>query len=205
MNSAPLAVHLWSGPDRFSAAALPADRELVVIGVATPDTAIRDIARERIRAALRSVLGALLDRPPEAVHLFSQRGQPLRVDVPGRRIGLSVSHEPGLTLAAIHLHGPVGIDLMRIEQPADWELVARDYLGEQACGRIASMPPAQRARAFALEWTRFESCLKSQGLALDEWNPVLERALMRCRTIQLDLADGLVGTVATLKQSPFHR
>lgn len=172
-----------------------------MLGVATPDTAVRDVARQLARQALREALGILLERPSEAMRLSSQPGQPLRLDLPGPHIGLSVSHERGLTLAAIHPGGAVGIDLMQVEQRfdwlPDWEPVARAYLGGRASDRIARQPPAERAHAFAREWTRLEAFLKCHGLPLQEWCPALERKLMRCRFFQLDLPEGFVGTLAT--------
>lgn len=176
------------------------DRNLIVIGTRTPDTTLRDDARLRIRKALRETLGALLDCPPEAVPLIAERGHPPQLDLPTRRIGLSISHERGLTLAAIHMDGQVGIDLMRTpNQPnwmRDWEDVTRSYLGEQATRRISRLPPAQRPRAFAHAWTTFEASLKCLGLALTETNPALERRLSRCLIINLKLPEGLIGSVA---------
>jgi 4'-phosphopantetheinyl transferase len=173
-----------------------------VISVATTDTTIRHDARMWIRKALCEALGGLLGCPADAVPLIAKRGHPPQLDLPGGHMGLSISHESGLTLAAIHLEGRVGIDLIRVgNQPnwlPDWEDVARAYLGEQAIRRISRLPPAQRPRAFAHAWTIFEACLKCAGLALAETNPALERSLSRCRVIGLDLPEGLVGTVATL-------
>jgi 4'-phosphopantetheinyl transferase len=196
-----LKVQPWPGHHSLSPAVLRADANPIVLGIATPDTPIRDVARELARKALREALGILLERPPEAVRLISQPGQPLRLDIPGPHIGLSISHERGLTLAAIYPGGAVGIDLMQVEQRSDWlsdwEPVARDYLGEHASDCIARQPPAKRAHAFAREWTRFEACLKCHGLPLQEWYPALEHKLMRCRFFDLDLPDGFIGALAT--------
>lgn len=187
-------VHPWPEAKRLPG---PGE-ELLVLGIATPDTAIRDAARRRTRLALRSVLGELLDLPPERVPLLAEPGQAPRLDLPERRIALSVSHERGLSLAAIHLGSAVGIDLMRSENEPDWEAVARDYLGERTRERIGRLPPAQRPPAFADAWTRLEACRKCLGLALAEWDPALEKALSRCRTHRLRLPRGLAGTVALL-------
>ncbi|WP_206047151.1 hypothetical protein, partial [Noviherbaspirillum denitrificans] len=47
---------------------------LVVIGIETPMTAIRDAARAGIRNALREALGLLLGCAPDAVPLVSSPG-----------------------------------------------------------------------------------------------------------------------------------
>lgn len=194
-------VQSWPGPVSIDAAAPGADANPIVFSITTPDTSIRDTARELARQALREVLGVQLDRAPETVPLVSRPGHPIRLDIPGLHAGLSVSHEPGLTIAATHLGGAVGIDLMRVEQDpdwlSDWKALARDYLGQQASDRIASQPAAQRVRAFAREWTRFEASLKCLAMPLQEWSPALEHELMRCRLFDLDLPDGFIGSLAT--------
>lgn len=198
MNTAPLAVHPWPG----SRPPIRPLRNPLVISIRTPDTTIRHEARIRIRQALCEVLGGLLDCPADAVHLIAERGRPLQLDLAEQRIGLSVSHESGLTLAAIYPEQRVGIDLIRVpNQPnwlPDWKDVARAYLGEQATGRISRLLPPQQPHAFAHEWARFEACLKCLGLALAETSPALRRSLSQCRVIGLDLPEGLVGKVATL-------
>lgn len=202
MASPSLAVHRWPLPAPSVRAASQAQQGLLVIGVATPMSSNRDFGRARIRQALRAALAILLDLPPEAIELRSVPGQPLRIArpaLPGQRIGLSVSHQPGLVLGAICLQGAVGIDLMQVEDHAeqDWQAVARDYLGPHACARIARHPPALRPQAFAQEWTRLEAGLKCHGQALTEWQPALERSMQRCRLSGLALPAGLVGSVAT--------
>ena len=195
-----LEVWRWDGPGSLPAEALRTDAGPIVLGIATPDTPIRDAARALGRAALREALGRLLDRAPHDIPLMSRPGEPLRLGLPDMHIGLSLSHEPGLTLAAINMRGAVGVDLMRVEKNADWlsgwEAVARDYLGPQVAARIGSLPAAQQAHAFAHAWTRLEACLKCRALPLQEWRPALERQLACCRTYDIALPQGLAGTLA---------
>lgn len=193
---APLAVHPWPASRALLAAASGASAELLVISVATLENTLRDTARAQLRGALREVLGLQLDRAPETVTLLSAPGQALRLEMPGQRIGLSVSHEPGLSVAAIRRHGPVGIDIMRVAPAFDWQAVARDYLGPQALRRIASQPVQEQPRAFAREWTRLEAGLKCLGITLQEWSPALAQRLESCRLMQLGLPAGLCGAVA---------
>lgn len=199
-----LAVHPWPGSAHLLRAASQQQNGLIVIGVTTPMTTQRELSRQRIRIAVHEALVVLLALPPEAIQLLSVPGQPPQIKLPAfpaQRIGLSISHEPGLTLAAICLRGAIGIDLMRSEDhpdsQQDWQAVVRDYLGPQACARINGNPPAVRPLAFAQEWTRLEAVLKCHGQALTEWNPELEHRMLRCHMSELDLPAGLVGTVAT--------
>ncbi|NDP62034.1 4'-phosphopantetheinyl transferase superfamily protein [Polaromonas sp.] len=172
--------------------------ELLVISVVTPDSTLREAARAQMRDALREVLSLQLGCAPESVVLQSIPGQPLRVEHPvhGKNIGLSVSHEAGLSVAALRHNGPVGVDILRIAPAFDWQAVAHDYLCPQAIRRIAGQPESEQPLAFAREWTRLEAGLKCLGLALQEWSPALAERLESCRVMELDTPAGLCGAVA---------
>ena len=205
-----LTVHLWpasrallaasvgNGSGLLTPAGSGATADLLVISVVTPDSTLREAARAQLRDALREVLSLQLGCAPESIVLQSIPGQPLRIEQPshGQNIGLSISHEVGLSVAALRRNGPVGVDILRIEHAFDWQAVARDYLGPQAVRRIASQPEPEQPLAFAREWTRLEAGLKFLGLALQEWNPALQKRLGSCQLMALDLPSGLCGAVA---------
>lgn len=197
----PVVVHAWPDNTPLALEELRSDRALTVISIVAPDTTIRHAARENIRSALREMLGALLRRPAASIALISQPGQPILLDLPETRIGLSVSHAAGLTVAAIHVGVSIGVDVMRIDRGADWmpdwECVAQCYLGPQVCSRIATLAPGQRAHAFAQAWTRWEACLKCLGMALTEWTPALEQRLASCGVRALALPGNYCGAIAT--------
>ena len=195
---AALAVHPWPASRGLLAADAEIQADLLVIGVATPDSTLRDAARAQLRGALREVLSLQLGCAPESIALMSVPGQALRVERPGhcQDIGLSASHEAGLSVAALRRSGPVGVDIMRIASAFDWQPVVRDYLDPQAVRRIAHQPLLEQPLAFAREWTRLEACLKCLGLALQEWSPALAQRLEGCRLMELDLPAGLCGAVA---------
>lgn len=198
-REAALVVHPWPASRVLLAAGSAIPAGLVVISVATPNSTLRDAARAQLRGALREVLGLQLGCTPEAVNLLSVPGQALRIELPGHgivSIGLSASHEAGLSVAAIRQGGPVGIDIMRIMPAFDWQAVARDYLGPQVLQRIASQPEPDQPQAFAREWTRLEARLKCLGIGLQEWCPALAQRLESCRFIELELPSGLCGAVA---------
>lgn len=172
--------------------------DLLVISVVTPDSTLRDAARAQMRDALREVLSVQLGCAPDSIVLKSIPGQPLRVEQPShsQNIGLSISHEAGLSVAALRRNGPVGVDIMRIAPAFDWQAVALDYLGPQAVRRIARQPEPEQPLAFAREWTRLEAGLKCLGLGLQEWSPTLAQRLESCRFRMLELPQGLCGAVA---------
>jgi 4'-phosphopantetheinyl transferase len=190
-----LDVQRWpaSGPISFAAPGL------LLAAIVTPETTRRDDARRLVRAVLRDILGAQLDCAPAAVPLVFAAGEAPRLDMEESSIGVSVSHEPGLSLLAIRLDGSVGIDLMRPETPdasGDIASLARDYLGPEIARRIAVLPVAEQPLRFAEAWTRFEAGLKCLRSGLTEWTPALQQRLNTCRYFGLQLPPGFVGAVA---------
>lgn len=192
---APLAVPFWQP----GAACPAATGELWLAAVATPYTTQRDAARRAVRELLHMALGRRLACPPDAVALRSAPGEALRVE--GRPdIGLSVSHEAGLSLAAIHWAGPVGIDLLALPEAPVWQddlaRLAGDYLGPAAAARLGALPADERRPGFAAAWTAHEARLKYLGIGLAEWQPALDRRLAACPVRPLALPAGYVGSVA---------
>ncbi|MDO8067119.1 4'-phosphopantetheinyl transferase superfamily protein [Janthinobacterium sp. SUN206] len=161
---------------------------VIGIGAVLP----RAEARLRIRAAVREALAQWLKLDIEAISVESTPGQAPRLLLAGRPAGLSLTHDEGISLAAVHLHGPVGLDVMRVQAIADWCNLARDYLGPQVTQELASLPDAQRPLALAQAWTAREAALKCAGLPLAEW----DGAAPACRLQPLSLAAPYVATLA---------
>jgi 4'-phosphopantetheinyl transferase len=195
---APLAVHPWPG-------ALPVPVEgVIVIRLVGAD---RTSARIQVRLAVRQMLGQLLGRSPEQIVLTSTPGHAPLIAVPGidSRVGLSISHEADLSLAAINLDGPIGVDLMRVPQANnndnndnDWMdlmTMARDYLAPSCAIALAGAAPDLRRIAFARAWAAHEAGLKCRGLALAEWRTM--PPLPPLRIAALALPAPFVGAVAT--------
>lgn len=190
-----LAVQPWPGP-------VPALRDgLFVIMVRTGggNGTQRDNARRQIRQATCEALAAVLNLAPDAIRIESSPGRPPRIVVDGdaRGIGCSFAHEDmcddSYALAAVNLHGAVGVDLMRVREIPDWEAVAHDYLGPAVSAALAATPTADRPRALAQAWTRREAGLKCHGQQLSEW-----RAEMVGSTTALAIpATGLIGHIHT--------
>ena len=174
--------------------------EVWIAAVDTPATANRATARQAVRAALCELLaGHLGEAPP----LVETPGQPLRLGGPNAGVGLSFSHETGLSLLAVHFTGPVGIDLLREQAlPTDAEEIAglaAAYLGPEITEKLRLTAALVRPTAFAAAWTAHEAALKCLGLPLQEWTPALAAELARCRTQALALAAaGHVGYIASL-------
>jgi 4'-phosphopantetheinyl transferase len=156
-------------------------------------------ARARIRVALREALGELAGLPPEAVMIQSTAGCAPAVSYlrPAATLPrISISHDEPLSLAAIHLHGPVGIDVARVQDIPDWRAVAHDYLGPHAARLLDAELPEHRAAAFARAWSAHEARLKCHRLQLAEWTPRLADVLASCHCRALSLPAGFAGAVA---------
>ena len=141
---------------------------VLAIGIVPPPSRIE--ARAHLRQAVREAAAQWRHLDIEAVSVESTPGAPPRLLLPAGVAGLSFSHDEGLSLAAIGLYGPVGIDVMRVQEIADWFHLARDYLGPQVAAKLADCPADQRPRRLAQAWTAREAALKCAGKQLAEWD-----------------------------------
>jgi len=179
---------------------LVADSSVTVIGI--QGDADRDHARQAIREAIVAALAQASGLAPGRIALHAEPGQApwALLDAPGgqRRAWLAISHDGELSVAAISLQGAVGVDVQRVEDAdafPDWEAVARDFLGPAMAARLAPLPAAERALAFARAWTEREARLKYFGRELVEWSAVGDKLLENCRCLALELPEGYVGAL----------
>lgn len=190
-----LAVPYWPAVARTS---LSGGR-LLVTALETPHTTDRSEARRQVRTVLRELLAGQLACPAADIRLLSVPGQALRLAGAHHAISLSVSHEPGMSLAAMFRGGRVGVDLMRVPGDSEWQheidCLANDYLGPENAARLAAIPAAGRATTFAESWTGLEARLKCQGLGLVEWSPALESVIAGCQVLPLKLPAPYVGSL----------
>lgn len=177
-------------------ARLHVDTDLLLISITTDPGASRAQARLGIRTHLRDALGEWLDVKPCGITFVSVPGRPPRVILDGaREPGLSISHEAGLSLAAVNLQGPVGVDLMKTQDVPDWLIVSKDYLGPTTTCQLLATPDTQRTLAFTEAWCQREALLKLHGQPLMESTalPVLAGCVG-----QIDLPLPWVAMVAVL-------
>jgi len=193
------------GKAAFVAPAAPcrlvADLEVAVIGIRGPTD--RDQARHAIRAAIVEALAGLSGLPAQRIVLHAEPGEApwALLDAPGaqpadrRRAWLAISHDDELSVAAISLHGPVGIDVTLVIDIPDWAPLARDYLGPQVAAALAALPAPVRPAALARAWSEREARLKYLGRELVEWSADGDAALAACRCLPLDLPDDYAGAL----------
>lgn len=166
-----LAVHFWPGT-----APAPQDGLFAILirtadaapGTAPP-AAQREAARRAIRLAAREALASVLGVPAADIAIDSAPGTAPRILLAGRasHIGLSFSHDANYTLAAFNLQGPIGADLMQVQDIPDWQTIARDYLGPGVASALQTA--ADRPLAFTQAWTQREAALKCHAQQISEW------------------------------------
>ena len=166
---------------------------LLVIGIAAVLPRLE--ARLRIRDAAREAVAQWLKLDIETISVESTPGAPPRLLFPGGVAGLSFSHDEGISLAAIGLHGPVGIDVMRVQDIPDWFILARDYLGPQVAEVLSACPAGQRPLALAQAWTAREAALKCAGRQLAEWDDVA----LNCHLQAVETPQNFVAMLATIR------
>ena len=177
---------------------IPIDQRLIVIAVRTLPTTFRFQARKLIRIAIRQVLAKKLNCQYAEIELISHLGQSLKLSQPRQNIGLSVSHESGLSLAAININGSVGVDLINIKtipNKSEIDTLALEYLGAELAEYLSHLSCEEQNHAFAQAWSEFEARLKCQEKSLTEWIPssALQRNTLAVRS--LSLPESYIGTV----------
>ena len=97
-----LTVYSWPEQSAAAQTAL-AEHALVVLSIASPAATSREWARQQLRLAVRDLLSCAYAYPAEQLRLERHPGQVpgLNLSIPGHQIALSISHESGLSIAAI--------------------------------------------------------------------------------------------------------
>jgi len=168
----------------------------------------REAARLSIRIALTAALAEVTGLSTARIRISGASGEAPFASVScgslgARRIGVAISHDGELSVAAFRLDGgPVGIDVMQVTDVPDWEAVARDYLGPDCAAALGHAPAAARADAFARAWSEREARLKCLGMPLAEWDAAESSRLAACTCREIALPAGYVGMVAT--RTPAH-
>jgi len=137
----------------------------------------RDADRERFLvgcALAKAVIARYTGRRPAEVSFDRAcracgrpHGKPAIRDAAG--LEHSVAHSGGLVVVAL-ARAPVGVDVEQLEErprppggDAGPDALARLVLAEVERAALAAVPPAARARAFLVAWTRKEAVTKAAG------------------------------------------
>ena len=183
--------------------------------------AVRGASRRLAREALCAALARELGCAAQDIAISDCRGGAPRAHAgePAlaarlAAIGLSISHTPGLSLAAWHFGGAVGVDVQAVDDvaaiaPEELDRLARLYLGPDSW---PNRPPdlADKAPAAidlivcAQHWAAHEARLKCLGEPLQEWSPALQARLAGCTAHGVDLPAPWAAAVAWRPQTKVH-
>jgi 4'-phosphopantetheinyl transferase len=119
----------------------------------------------RSRVALRSVLGACLDRDPLSLELRSGPTGKLAIDGP-TRLDFSVAHSFARAVIGVSLAGAVGVDVELVRPGLHEVAIARRVLGEDVSAVIEGAARESRTSSFFAAWVRHEAALKCRGRRL---------------------------------------
>jgi 4'-phosphopantetheinyl transferase len=124
----------------------------------------------RCRAALREILGRLLDEPPDALRFRTAAvGKPELDPDPDERppaLRFNVSHSAELGLIAVCRGREVGVDLERVRTITEATRIVASFFSASELAEFNTIPEEDRALLFHRGWTRKEAVLKGFGMGL---------------------------------------
>jgi 4'-phosphopantetheinyl transferase len=165
------------------------------------------------RAALRTLLGQYLDRPPRKIEItYNAYGKPRLAD-DSHRIKFNLSHTQEIMLAAFVLDSEVGIDIEFVTRNVDGMAIGQRWFSAREYHMLQAIPEHERIDAFFRVWSRKEAYIKARGegishplhrfsVAMDKHAPRLiehqddARETSRWRFIDIDVAEGYRAAVA---------
>lgn len=164
-------VHLWG-----------IDLDVVAPGearwrtVLSPDELARadrfHFARDRqhftaTRALLRMILGGYLGCvPARLTFVYSDKGKPFLGASSAIPVQFNVSHSGGRAALAFSLGRDVGVDIERIRQNLDCDVLAERYFSPAEQKALSDLSLSERCNGFFHCWTRKEAYIKAHGAGL---------------------------------------
>jgi 4'-phosphopantetheinyl transferase len=118
------------------------------------------------RAAVREILGRLLDEPAESLRFrAAAMGKPEldRESAGLESLHFNVSHSAELGLVAVCQGREIGVDLERIRPISEGERIVASFFTATEQAAFAAIGEPLRAAAFLRGWTRKEAVLKGFG------------------------------------------
>ena len=163
---------------------------------------------------MRLILGAYIGvAPRNLVFTYNEFGKPELAN-DSASIRFNLSHTNGLSLLALCLDSPVGIDVEAVRPMDDWSGIAQSHFSESEITALQQTAEPDRQNAFFRCWTRKEAFLKAHGrglsIPLDSFAVSLDReatpALLECKWdpeetkrwsfVSLDLGAQFAGALA---------
>ncbi len=121
------------------------------------------------RAALRQILGAAINRQPEALRFdYGPHGKPRLVagSASDSEIDFSVSHSADLALIAIAAGRRIGVDIEEQDPKVRILKLAHRFFSPKEAAELRSLPAEDQLAGFYRGWTGKEAYLKATGFGL---------------------------------------
>ncbi len=133
---------------------------------------LRQEDRERFivsHAALRVVLGHVLDLPPGALQFGREEtGRPYLAAPSDMGLDFNLSHSGEIALIGLTREGRIGVDV-EIRRPLPDALrIARNHFAPDEARALEDLPVSEREAAFFGLWTRKEAIVKALGAGLSQ-------------------------------------
>jgi 4'-phosphopantetheinyl transferase len=120
------------------------------------------------RGILRSILASYLGTEAARIEFrYSMYGKPELAKPAGSGLHFNVSHSESVALYAFAIGRRIGIDVERIRDDFDFELIAKRSFSLFEHAALKRMPATERRRAFFVCWTRKEAYIKALGTGLN--------------------------------------
>jgi len=162
-------VHVWSlSLERVNMIAHEYKNLLSVIERNTASRFVIASARERyivVHGTLRKLLAGYLDLQPIDIHFtYEFHGKPLVCDnAQGASLCFNISHSDEMALFAFSYGRRVGVDLERIRELDDLDLVLAKTFSSTEIARLRSFTLTDKVEGFYRGWTIKEAYLKAIG------------------------------------------
>ena len=119
------------------------------------------------RALLRMILGRYLGcDPSRPTFVYSDRGKPSLGANSAIPVQFNVSHSGGRAVLAFSLGRDVGVDIERIRDNLDCDVLAERYFSSAEQKALSVLPLSERCSGFFHCWTRKEAYIKAHGAGL---------------------------------------
>jgi phosphopantetheinyl transferase len=193
MNITPKLIFHWP-----ETPVLPPPGQAVLIRVVTAQS--RQMARQKLRTALRQMLAPWSNISPEQLPLRETTSGPVWLgQLGGHNLDISLSYAEGEGWIGLIRAGLIGVDIMRIQRIPETEEVARHYLDPEVLKTIQQS--TDPVLAFAAAWTALEARLKCLKQPLREASVTPALAMTKCAIQSMVQPDRLIVTVATISDS----
>lgn len=117
------------------------------------------------RGALRDILSRYLGHRPEQLRFcYGPHGKPaLHPAFSAPRVRFNLAHCEDLALVAVSEAADLGVDIERVRVMPDASQLVMHFFSPRESATFATLPEAQKPKAFFRLWTRKEAWLKATG------------------------------------------